>query len=135
MDRSTEGPRPEWIRELRKRPEGECLRLSDDAWTKPRKAEATPEEVADAANLPLQAGSGRARRSAIQLARPDALSRNQTHRGTLGAEPAREPNQRLSMMLDAMSPSAITTTSNDVWIADNGHTVIRIPLVRCRAAR
>lgn len=36
--------------------------------------------------------------------------------------------------LDAVSPSAITATANAVWVADN-ETVIRIPLMRCRAAR
>jgi hypothetical protein len=36
--------------------------------------------------------------------------------------------------LDAVSPSAITATATAVWVADN-ETVIRIPLMRCRAAR
>jgi len=38
------------------------------------------------------------------------------------------------MWLDAVSPSAITATANSVWVADN-ETVIRIPLIRCRATR
>ena len=39
------------------------------------------------------------------------------------------------LRLDAVSPTAITVTANGVWVADNGQTVARIPLIRCRAPR
>jgi hypothetical protein len=39
------------------------------------------------------------------------------------------------LRLGAADPTAITVTADDVWVADDGQTVIRIPLIRCRATR
>jgi streptogramin lyase len=39
------------------------------------------------------------------------------------------------LRLGAAGPTAITVTANDVWVADEGQAVIRIPLSRCRATR
>jgi hypothetical protein len=67
---------------------------------------------------------------------PDpTISRSITHSAAL-VEVGPRDNRIVGapVPLDAVSPSAITSTAHAIWVADNGQRVTRIPLRRCSAA-